>query len=330
MKKSLLALAMFGAFAGSASAQSAVTVYGVVDAGVVSESGNGATATKVSSGVQSESRLGFRGTEDLGNGVKAVFTLEADVGVDTGKSNSGSLFGRQSFVGLSSEKFGTLTMGNQLTSVYNTLHDVADPFQTGLAGSSLNLIAPLGESVGSSVKYATPTVAGFSGEVTYGMGEVPGDSKANRTVGGSAGYADKTMAVRVAVNKVEIGSTGLNARTTLLAGSYDLGVVKAHAGFADTKLDTLVDSRDLMIGATVPFGANKLLVSYIRKDDRTAFNADANQFAIGYTYDMSKRTNLYTSYAHISNKNGAGYTVGNASEAGSSDRAFNVGVRHAF
>lgn len=332
MKKSLLALAMLGAFAGSAFAQSAVTVYGVVDAGVVSESGNGASVTKVSSGVQSESRIGFRGTEDLGGGVKAVFTLESAFNVDNGNLSygSGALFGRQAFVGLSSEGMGTLTVGRQLAPIYSTLHDVADPFQTGLAGSALNLIPTLGESVSNSVKYATPTMSGFSGDVTYGFGEVPGNTSANRTVGGSAGYADKTMAVRLAYNKIENGDATLSARTTLLAGSYDFGMVKAHMGYAETKLADLVDSRDVLIGASVPFGASKFLVSYIHKDDRTAFNADANQFAIGYTYDMSKRTNLYTSYARISNKNGAGYTVGNASEAGSSDRAVNVGVRHAF
>ena len=83
-------------------------------------------------------------------------------------------------------------------------------------------------------------------------------------------------------------------------------------------------------GATVPFGANKVLVSYVRKDDRTAANQDAHQWALGYLHSLSKRTDLYAAYAKISNSNGAGYTVGSAIEAGSGDSAFQFGTRHSF
>jgi predicted porin len=90
MKKSLLALAILGAIGGTASAQTAVTVYGLVDAGLVQERGAAAgNVTKLSSGVQSGSRLGFRGTEDLGSGITAKFALEAGIGIDTGASNQG-------------------------------------------------------------------------------------------------------------------------------------------------------------------------------------------------------------------------------------------------
>ena len=80
----------------------------------------------------------------------------------------------------------------------------------------------------------------------------------------------------------------------------------------------------------MPFGASTVLASYMRKDDKTAFNQDAAQWAVGYTYAMSKRTQAYTSYGSIDNKNGAGYTVGNGAEVGSGDSAFNVGLRHTF
>jgi predicted porin len=342
MKKSLLALAI-GFLASSAFAQSSVTVYGVADAGIVKDSGNGANTTKVSSGVASESRLGFKGSEDLGNGTKAVFTLEAGVNLDTGTSSqSGTAFGRQAFVGLSNTAYGTLTAGRQQTSLYNTLANVADPFKVGLAGSTLNLFSTGGDgtnstsnhSLNNSVKYETPSFAGFSGDVIYGFGEVPGSVKAARTTGGSVGYADKAANVRVAYSKSENPFASDSLRTTLVAGSYDLGYVKAHAAYATNKgssdFSADVDSRDMLIGASAPVGPGKLMVSYIRKDDRSVLSQDANQIGIGYTYDLSKRTDVYTSYARISNKNGASYTVGNASEAGSSDRSFNVGMRHSF
>jgi general bacterial porin, GBP family len=90
------------------------------------------------------------------------------------------------------------------------------------------------------------------------------------------------------------------------------------------------DSRDMLIGVAVPLGANTILASYIRKDDKTSLNQDASQWALGYTYALSKRTSLYGSYAKITNDNGAAYTVGNNSEVGAGDQAFNFGVRHSF
>jgi predicted porin len=80
----------------------------------------------------------------------------------------------------------------------------------------------------------------------------------------------------------------------------------------------------------VPFGASTILASYVRRNDRLAVNRDANQIGVGYTYDMSKRTTFYTAYARIRNKNGGSYLVGNATEAGSGDKAFNLGIRHRF
>eukprot|EP01040_Poterioochromonas_malhamensis_P026971 gene26971-34042_t len=104
MKKSLLALSLLSAF-GVASAQSSVTMYGVVDAGITYDNGPSAgTVTKLESGIESGSRLGFRGTEDLGSGLKALFVLEQGFDIDTGRSGQGGrLFGRQAWVGLNSE-----------------------------------------------------------------------------------------------------------------------------------------------------------------------------------------------------------------------------------
>jgi GBP family porin len=134
----------------------------------------------------------------------------------------------------------------------------------------------------------------------------------------------------------------------LLTANYDFRVAKAFLAYgADKGPSSAVlpnttnpfgrvaptastDSRDLLVGVSVPFGASTVLASTIRKNDKTGFNQDADQWAIGYAYALSKRTSFYSSYARINNKNGAGYTVGNNTEVGSGDKAFKLSVRHNF
>ena len=147
MKKLNLALVLAGALTGSAQAQSAVEVYGIVDMGVAREFGNVLSSTiahgnKITSGAQSGTRLGFKGKEDLGNGLNALFVLETGIAADAGGFNQANkAFGRQSFLGLQGD-FGTLTLGRQYTSYFLTLNQVADPFASGLAGNAQNLMLP--------------------------------------------------------------------------------------------------------------------------------------------------------------------------------------------
>lgn len=356
MKKSLLAvavLAAFASFAGSASAQSAVTIYGVVDAGLDHQAGGIAgSVTKVSSGMQNSNRLGFKGTEDLGGGMSALFVLENGFAVDTGAAlQGGALFGRQAFVGLKGG-FGALTMGRQYTPIFLSLCGEIDPFGCGLAGNSANLMSQGGTPTGggnaartnNSVKYAMPLVSGLSADVTYGFGEVAGKASASRTIGGQLGYNRGPLTLRLAYNNVNDATAANSAKVTVFGGKYNFGAATMHLAYAVNKGaytgNTNVrqaDSRDVLLGVSVPYGASTFLASYIRKNDRTAAANDANQFALGYTYALSKRTNLYASWARIDNTvaNSAGsaggfYTVGNATEGGSGDRAFNAGIRHTF
>jgi predicted porin len=362
MKKSVLVLAVLGAFADAASAQSSVTIYGVVDAGLVAERGAAAgSVTKLTSGVASGSRLGFKGTEDLGGGLSASFVLENGFQLDTGAQGQGVLFGRQAFVGLGSSTFGTTTLGRQYTPHYLVVN-FADPFGTGLAGDAVNIIPNTGDQasrMNNTIKYATPNLSGFTGELAYGFGEVAGDTSAGRQIGASVGYAGGPFAVRLGYhnrnNATVANQSSNNAKNTILAATYNLDVAKVHLAYGvDKGTNSSVvrganppvtpanpfgtpilprhstDSTDVLVGVTVPIGPHTLLGSYIRKNDKTAFNQDADQWALGYRYALSKRTDLYTAYARIKNKNGAGYTVGSAIEAGSGDKAFNLGVRHTF
>lgn len=335
-----MALACASAFAGSANAQS-LTTYGIVDMGFVAESGGTAgSIDKITSGAQSGTRLGFKGTEDLGNNMKALFVLETGIAADKGGFNQGGLaFARQSFVGLQSDA-GTLTLGRQYTPFFLTLNAVADPFASGLAGNAQNLIPSSGIRMDNAVKYVSPIFSGVSAEVAYGFGEnTDGIDRASRNIGGSIGYSDGALSVRLAHHRANDSSAGTTDDTsTMLAANYNFQVAKVFAAYSDNNQQIIPTagaakgkSRDFLIGVSVPFGNHTFIASYINKDGRSASNLDASQFGLGYTYALSKRTNLYAAWATIDNKRGGiTYKVGNNSEPGSGDTAFNLGVRHTF
>jgi predicted porin len=336
MKKSLLALAVLGAFAGAASAQTNVTIYGVADAGFNRINNGLAKTTKLDSGLQSGSRIGFKGTEDLGGGLSAIFTLENGFALDDGTlGQSGRLFGRQAFVGLGGG-FGAVKLGRQYNPIRAALESV-DPFALGLAGDAKQVFSVYGERADNTINYSTPNLSGFSGQLAYSLGEVAGNSTAGRQIGVSAAYAAGPINGLLAYHKQNLAtgavSTG-DAKSTLLGGTYDFGVAKAHLAYAWNKGSnavgvTSVDSKDLLVGVSAPVGgAGTILASYIRRNDDLVANRDSNLWALGYTHNLSKRTNLYTSYGKFTND--ALATLGAAGAAGQNPSAFNVGIRHRF
>ncbi len=361
MKKLTLAALIIGGFAAQAQAQSNVTIYGLVDVGVVSERGGAAgSLTKVTSGIGGQSRLGFRGTEDLGNGLSAIFQLETGFKADDGTLDSANtIFNRQAFVGLKSKDAGQLTIGRQYTMLYLAQSQVADPFGAGYAGSIKNLFPTAGANtrVSNALVYSTPVMEGFSADALYALGEQAGSSTAGRQFGLGLNYGQGPLNARLVYNNknndtVAVGTTPAKVqdtgRNTMFAANYDFKVIKAYFAYsADKGVNSAqipvanaygytvapkasLDSNDVLIGAQIPVGNGTIMTSYIRKNDKTANNQDADQWALGYLYSLSKRTQTYVAYAKIKNKNGAGYTVGNNNEAGSGDKAFNIGLRHAF
>ncbi len=363
MKKLHIALAIAGALTGTAYAETTVEIYGVVDMGFVRETGTVAglstgtgaailpAGNKLSSGAQSGTRLGFKGTEDLGGGLKGLFVLETGIAGDSGGFNQGNLaFARQSFIGLQND-WGTVALGRQYTSYFLTLNQIADPFASGLAGNAQNLMLPPAVPAGlpaatdpasvgaepdrvirmnNAIKYTMPLKNGFSGEIAYGFGEIAGNSAASRILTASAGYSSSSLNVSVAYYRKNNRIDTDKMESVLLAANYDFGVAKVFAAYADN--DWFIGkSRDFLIGTTVPYGPHKFIASYIRKTGRGATDGDdANQWGLGYTYSLSKRTNLYAAYGSISNDGNAKYTVGNNSENGTGNKAFNLGVRHTF
>ena len=340
MKKSLLALAVLGAFTGIASAQTSVTIYGVADAGITREDNSVTTVNRLDSGNQSGSRLGFRGTEDLGGGLSAQFLLEQGFNIDNGAAADAArtAFNRQAYVGLTGN-FGQIRLGRQKTVMYDTL-TALDPFAIADKGGINRLF--MRNTGGASrsdntIAYFTPNFSGFTGQVTYAFGEVAGNNTAARQYGLSLNYAAGPLYLTLDylnVNNTPVAATATTAavgddtaKSLLLGGTYDFGVVKGHAAFGTEKGLGIVDNRDYMLGVSIPFGASAVQLDYIKKQDRSsAGNQGAKQYAIGYTYALSKRTNFYSSYTNTQQDSGAAY-VG---VIGQTDKVLNAGIRHTF
>lgn len=328
MKKSLIVLSLLGAWAGAASAQTSVTIYGVADVGISrTDTSASSPVWSMDSGIHSGSRLGFRGTEDLGGGLSANFAIENGYNLDTGTAaQGGRLFGRQAWVGLKGG-FGAVRLGRQYTPIFQVL-DAIDPFGTGFAGNIANIFNTYGTRMDNTVSYLMPDAGGFFGQLSYGLGEVAGDNSASSQIGASVGYANGPLNIQAVYHDANNATGTGDAQTAALAGMYDFKVAKLHAAFASNRDDTTgaagsSRSRDAMLGLSAPVGsAGTVLASWVRHDQRrgAAGGVDRDQWAVGYLHALSKRTNLYTSYGRM-----------NLKPAASVDTStFNVGIRHRF
>ncbi|WP_088709881.1 porin [Noviherbaspirillum denitrificans] len=350
MKKPLLSLMVAGALAAmaaGASAQTNLAIYGIVDAGIVWDK-NVTSADKtwrLESGQHSGSRLGFRGTEDLGGGLTASFTLENGFNVDTGTlGQGGRIFGRQAWVGLNGG-FGSVKLGRQQTPVYNALLAV-DPFAINLAGNAQRLFGgglyfsdPFLRT-DNTISYATPNIAGFTGTLGYGFGEVAGDRSLQRQLVAGASYVNGPVNVQLAYHDANTATlpaaspflgTGIaDLKTAFLGGTFDFGIAKAHLAFAKTDVDQAggtLNQHSWLVGASAKAGSGTVLASFIRNDVRDIAAGQSDQVALGYIQPLSKRTNIYTSLSYTDNDPAVRV---NAFANGERGRLFNVGVRHQF
>ena len=338
----------------TAHAQTGVKIYGVADVGIVLERGGSAGHTaNLSSGVASGSRLGFKGTEDLGGGLSASFVIESGVAMDSGAAGQGGLaFGRQSFVALRGP-LGALSAGRQYSPYFMALLDIGDPFGDGLAGQAANLMVP-NRRMDNSLRYTSPKLGGWSADLAYSAGEVAGDSTRKRALSGAVNYAQGPLSVALAHHRREHAEGRLHARHTLLAARYTLGAYQLHAAYADNRgMGTVgggaallsssaagaivsggtvgqpgVASRDVVLGLCVTYGPHRFAGSVVQHLDRSAAKQDARQFGVAYLYGLSRQTDLYAAYGRIGNRNGAAFTVGNATDDGKGRSAINLGLRH--
>lgn len=289
MKKSLIAFAIFGAFAASASAQSSVTLYGIIDAAVVhktSQTASGGTGS-LDAGQLLTSRWGIKGSEDLGGGLKANFNLEGTLGNDTGAVGAGfgtpptgstantqagyatSTFDRLSWVGLSGD-FGAITAGRNNMLAIDALAS-ADPMSLAHAPSNPNIMLSALNSAGlygnfgangsgsalrqnNSVKYTTPVNKfGLGGSAMYAFGEKAGDGSANTYKGLSGYFSDGKSIVGLTFAKYQdnVGFSGGGSTLTQMGIGAKI-VMNAKVTIKGTYAETKVDTSQRKIAV---FGA---------------------------------------------------------------------------
>lgn len=342
MKKTLVALAIAGAFAGVAHAQSSVTLYGIISEGLVVDDydrGGVSTRTGIDSGVRNGSRLGFRGLEDLGGGLQARFQIENGFNVDSGTlGQGGRIFGRQAYAGLQGG-FGLVALGRFATigsgtGAFDVFSDI-DPFYTGYGLASLcsTFSETCSLRVDNAFLYQTPNISGFQGawihSLNFSGGEAAGNSNNTRvdSLGASFGAGPFYGALTYAVAKFPASppaAATLNDQKMLQIGAtYDLKVVKLHAAYDNetaarsaliSSVSNLADGTDAkswMLGVSVPFGpiASKFMASYQNRDGKSqtigasSFNADRKVWSIGYEYMFSKRTYVHAFFADSTGSN---------------------------
>lgn len=288
MKKSLLALAVLGAFAGAASAQSSVTLYGKLDLGFAKAAGS--ADKQVADG--SSSRVGFRGVEDLGGGLKALFQFEHRFNPDDGTVTNAAFWHGISTVGLGGS-FGTVNLGRQYTAAFSLATNVIDPFGgytvADLRGESLTKsVARL--RTDNSVRYD----GAFGGlKVAADIAETPAGG-VDRPYSVAAQYAAGPFMVAASYDN----PTGANDNLATLGGSYTFGPAKVSLGIGRGDNNSNVRVKQALAGVTVSVGAaGQVLAGYAQEEVGTA---DATKkVSLGYRHNLSKRTQLYTDVTRV-------------------------------
>ena len=386
MNKSILATSLLCALSGIASAQSSVTLYGVLDAGVSYMRIDGEylrdrNNVGMAYGMQSGNRLGLKGVEDLGSGNKLTFVLENgfDLGNGTTEQNS-RIFGRQAWFGVENESWGYARMGRQ----YNFATDyfgVIDPFMLGFGQASMG--AAFGttnmDRLSNAVKYQTPSFHGFQAGLGYAFvvgetafynnsGATPNaygttaynyeSANNNRQITLGAKYVSGPIYIAASYDKLIGTNAPVNASETNpsawnLGASYDFNVAKLALAYGQSRggnirgqgdgmtgpnegnnpywgsnggllyFNQSFDSNAYLVGVTVPVNqSSRVFASWTLATISQGNNA-ANQSAynIGYSYDFTKRTNMYAYFSYMNNLNN---TDTNKSTG------IGVGMRHMF
>ncbi len=378
MKKTLLAAALLAGFAGAASAQSSVTLYGVLDGGLryqqVSRNNlDGVNNIGLAYGQQSGNRWGMKGVESLGNGNNAIFMIESGFDLGNGTSQQGGrLFGRQSWMGLENKSWGQVRLGRMLSLTTDYLVNAVDPFGAGFGQLNMGNAFTSGNTVrlDNTLMYKTPNMSGFEAGLGYsfatgltsnggttGYGFATSNNSRQLTVG--AKYANGPFYAAASYEKAYAAETsaqnGNSVNNWNIAGSYDFKVLKLAVGYGQTRdgfwagsgaggtgaslavapngtsnalvFAPSVGYNSYIVGATVPVNAvSRVLLSWTMIAPNTnmkdAYNAqNQSSFNLGYTYDFTKRTNLYTY---------VGQTVNYATVDTAKSTVVGLGMRHNF
>jgi len=334
MKKSLVALAVLGTIAGTAAAQSSVTLFGVIDVAARYTKAGGVNKSELATDGSSSSRLGVRGVEDLGGGLKAGFWLEGSVAADTGTVDATRFWGRRATISLTGD-FGEVRLGRSKTQTRLVIDDFDIYSTTGL-GDVTKVYRTLGASdtynrADNQVSYFLPgNLGGFYGGVDIGAGE---GTVGKKYIGGRAGY--KAGALHVGAGYQSTTGTG-NSKVKLgsIGASYDFGVVRVSGLVSSNKFASTKQTIST-IGAVVPVGTNgSFTAQYTNASANTSAN-EATLFTVGYLHNLSKRTALYATVSQIDNETGAAFRMTSGTSGvnvvtGGKYSGFDVGLKHSF
>jgi predicted porin len=355
--QALTAIALAAASVG-ASAQTAsnVTIYGVADAFV--QYADGANRlTRTQSGGLSGSRLGFRGNEDLGGGLRGFFTLESGINLDDGTNGQNAFWGRQAFVGIGDASIGQISLGRQYGSLYPLTGDFSE-FANGVYGPSTAVIGGFGgyepvrgsansatanggpARVNNSVKFETASFGGFKAGALWGLGEVAGGTTRNRVGDVWARFTSGPIDAMLSfVDDKAEASSNFHVRTISGAAAYSFGPARVTGGIVsvDDRNTTDADGRGWWLGADYRFGPHLVKAQYVENKAENVNVGKTQGLGAGYQFDFSRRTTVYTSLTRFKNE-GTGYANRWASAlpatlTTTTDRNITelaVGVRHSF
>lgn len=374
MQKKLIALAVAAA-AGSAFAQTNVTMYGIADVGYLNATGKQVAPTGnnkfsgIQSGLLSTSRLGFKGTEDLGNGLKALFTIETALQMDANQTgdtvtngastqaNSG-VFGmnRQSFIGLSGG-FGTVVAGRLQTPVSDFYSKYAPLGGSGTLDPVLQVQEEVGaagstDRVDNAVAFVSPNFSGLTMKAAYSFaGELKGNAvpvtdtttnaKRSATVL-AADYDNGPLSVggvyRVLGDSSNNNGTANNGdKQWSLGTSYNFGVAKAFATYQKASFDNGVNAakkyKTYSVGVAVPVSAaGTVVASYaVSKDTNQVDDFGAKGYTLAYTHGFSKRTTGYAGYTVLDGRKDQAVNLGGViAGLDKKSSGFALGLRHSF
>jgi len=344
MKKTILAMAALAACMSTASAQTSVTIYGIVDAGIAHTTNDGPTGDRntVEAGQMQTSRWGFKGTEDLGGGLKARFALEGTLlndtgaaGVNTGTPASTSLFDREATVGIAGN-FGSIDLGRQNLLGIGSV-GLADPMGLAFAATSPNVLfgaMNFGAVYGAfgtngagnsalrqsnSVKYVSPSFGGFGFGLMHAFGEQAGGIQRSSYSGVSAFYNGGPIGVAGAYARMK------NNLNTDLLTSYGVGAkyTMARAVIKGTYIRNEVDSTNRTIavagvGVDVPVAPAMTLTAAVYNTKRYGdqFDQDSQQYHLIGRYALSKRSTIYAAYTRANTSNVVDLASGTAAGFG--------------
>jgi predicted porin len=369
-RRTMKKLAFTGAAAvlasGAALAQSSVTLYGVVDVAAAYYKGEGAgSRAQLISGGNQQSRIGFRGKEDLGDGLYAGFELEAGIAADSGNGQasnlnnqasgvtpgSGLTFNRKSFVSLGGN-WGEIRLGRDYVPTFWILF-AYDPFRTGVGfgGATTQGGSPITQlRASNSIQYLTRTCftyecTGFYGQVMYAMGENLSDapnSSDGQVAGLRVGYGGGNWDIAVGHTETKAAAVG-RFRQTVIGGSWNFGGGRLllQAGEHSTTLPVAAlqggtKAPFWQVGAFINAGPGYIPIAFTRVKRNDGLDSSADKFAVGYVYQLSKRSALYTTYARINNKGAmqlpvnTGVDAGPVPVRGGYATGVDVGIRHSF